>query len=138
VYEDDTFWSPSWATYTGTMTSNLWDMGRWATALGTGSLLSARSRARQFAPDTVGLGRLSSKFYYGFGGAVANGWILAGAPGLEGYSGVVAYLPARALAVVVFTTANSNAPEDIQFGPAIFNRVGALLDPSHPPGFPAG
>jgi D-alanyl-D-alanine carboxypeptidase len=56
VYEDDTFWSPSWATYTGDMTSNLWDMGRWARAAGTGSVLSASSHARQWAPDAVGLG----------------------------------------------------------------------------------
>ncbi|MGH9080169.1 MAG: serine hydrolase domain-containing protein [Acidimicrobiales bacterium] len=138
VWEDDTFWSPSWATYTGNMTSDLSDMGRWAKTVGTGVLLSAKSRARQFAPDTVGLGHLTSTFYYGLGGAVANGWILGGAPGLEGYTGLVSYLPAKKLAVVIFTTSTPQSPAGVQYAPAIFNRVGAQLAPSSPPNFPAG
>lgn len=135
-YEDDTFWSPSWATYTGNMTSTLDDMGRWARAVGTGSLLSKSGHAQQFAPVTVGLGPLKTSFYYGMGGAVSNGWIIAGAPGLEGFTGAVAYLPSKRLSVVIFTTANANAPDNVQFAPAIFNKVGALLAPETPPGFP--
>lgn len=46
VWEDDTFWSPTWATYTGSMTSTLADVRTWASAVGTGSLLSERSHAR--------------------------------------------------------------------------------------------
>lgn len=136
VWEDDTFWNPSWATYTGNMTSDLDDIGRWATAVGTGSLLSARSRARQFAPATVGLGPLTAKFYYGLGGAVTNGWILGGAPGLEGYSGIVSYLPAKKLSIVIFTTTTAQSPSGVSFASAIFNRVGALLDPATPPNLP--
>jgi D-alanyl-D-alanine carboxypeptidase len=135
-YEDDTFWSPSWATYTGNMTSTLSDMGQWARAVGTGSLLSKKSHATQFAPVTVGLGPLTSSFYYGMGGAVANGWIIAGAPGLEGFTGAVTYLPSKGLAVVVFTTANANAPDNVQFAPAIFTKIGAFLAPDSPPKFP--
>jgi D-alanyl-D-alanine carboxypeptidase len=137
VYEDDTFWSPSWATYTGNMTSTLDDVGRWAQAVGTGSLLSKKLRETQFAPTTVGLGPLTSSFYYGMGGAVTNGWIIAGAPGLEGFTGAVAYLPSKELAVVIFTTANANAPDGVQFAPAIFNEVGAFLAPNSAPKFPA-
>jgi D-alanyl-D-alanine carboxypeptidase len=136
-YEDDTFWSPSWATYTGNMTSTLGDMGRWARAVGTGSLLSKKLHAAQFAPVTVGLGHLTSSFYYGMGGAVTNGWIIAGAPGLEGFTGAVAYLPSKGLAVVIFTTANADAPDDVQFAPAIFNKVGAFLAPNSAPAFPS-
>jgi hypothetical protein len=116
----------------------LGDMGRWAQAVGTGSLLSKASHATQFAPVTAGLGPLTSSFYYGMGGAVANGWVIAGAPGLEGFTGAVAYLPSKGLAVVIFTTANANAPDNVQFAPAIFNEVGALLAPRSPPNFPAG
>src|SRR5262249_6426656 len=93
IWEDCTFWSPSWDPSTGNMTSNLSDRRKWAAAVGTGSLLSKNSHARQFAPNTVGLGRLTDKFYYGLGAAVTNGWLLAGAPGLLGYTGIVAYLP---------------------------------------------
>ena len=133
VYEDDTFWSPSWATYTGDMTSNLSDMGRWARAVGTGSLLSTRSHDRQISRGTIGLGPITAKFYYGLAVALDNGWVVAGAPGLEGFSGSVTYLPKKRLTVVIFTTANANAPAGVQFAPAIFKRVGALLAPASAP-----
>jgi CubicO group peptidase (beta-lactamase class C family) len=136
VYEDDTFWSPSWTTYAGNMTSNLWDTGRWARAVGTGSLLSARLHTRQVARGKPRVPPLTSKLNYGFGVANTNGWTIAGAPGLEGFSGAVGYLPKKKLTVVIFTTAKSNAPAGVQFGPTIFNRVGALLDPSSPPALP--
>jgi D-alanyl-D-alanine carboxypeptidase len=104
--QDSTFWSISWAPNNGDMTSDLSDLGHWAKTLGTGALLSAKSRARQFAPGTVGLGPFTTpKLYYGLGGLVANKWILA-EPGLIGYTGTVAYLPAQKLSVVIFTTAN--------------------------------
>lgn len=133
VYEDDTFWSPSWATYTGDMTSNLWDMGRWARAVGTGSLLSTRSHERQISRHTIGLGPLTATFYYGLAVAVNNSWIVAGAPGLEGFTGSVAYLPRKRLTVVFFTTAKATAPAGVGFASAIFQRVGALLAPGSAP-----
>jgi hypothetical protein len=64
---------------------------------------------------------------------VANSWIVSGAPGLEGFTGTVSYLPKRKLTVVIFTTSNANAPAGVQFASAIFKRVGALLAPSSPP-----
>jgi CubicO group peptidase (beta-lactamase class C family) len=134
-YEDSTFWSISWAPNNGDMTSDLSDLGVWAQALGKGSLLSASSHARQFAPDAVGLGPLTSRFYYGLGGAVSNGWYLA-EPGLIGYTGLVSYQPAKKISVVIFTTANPNAPAGGQYAAAIFNHVGSLLDPSSPPDIP--
>jgi D-alanyl-D-alanine carboxypeptidase len=138
VYEDATFWSPSWATYTGNMTSNLADLGRWARAVGRGTLLSPRSHARQFAPDSVGLGSLTPDFYYALGSAVANGWLLGGAPGLMGYTGIVSYLPSRRIAVVVFTTSGPDTPPGVHYAGAIFNRVGEILAPSAAPNYPAG
>lgn len=138
MYEDATFWNPSWATYTGNMTSNLADMGRWARAVGTGTVLSPQSHARQFAPDSAGLGHLTSTFYYGLGGAVANGWILGGAPGLMGITGIVSYLPSTQTAIVVFTTASPDTPPGVHYAGAIFNRVGQILAPSTPPNYPAG
>jgi D-alanyl-D-alanine carboxypeptidase len=111
-------------------------LGHWAKALGTGSLLSRSSHARQFAPATVGLGPLTSKIYYGLGGLVANGWDLA-EPGLIGYTGLVSYLPAKKLSVVIFTTANPNAPLGGQYAASIFNHVGALVEPSSPPDLPS-
>lgn len=138
VWEDDTFWSPTWATYTGNMTSKLSDLRTWAAAVGTGSLLSKRSHARQIAPKTVGLGRLTHKFFYGLGVAVTNTWVLAGAPGLLGYEGIVAYLPRTNTAVVIVTTTGPHSPPGTHYAGAIFNAIGKILAPATPPDFPAG
>jgi D-alanyl-D-alanine carboxypeptidase len=100
-YEDSTHWSSSWDPYTGNMISTLGDMGRWARALGSGSLLSPQSHALQIGPQNVGLGPLTASMYYAMGVGVSNGWI-AGNPQLTGYNGVVSYLPAKRTAVVVF------------------------------------
>ncbi len=137
VWEDDTFWSPTWATYTGNMTSRLSDLGAWARTVGTGSLLSKRSHARQIAPKTVGLGPNTQAFYYGLAVAVANKWVIAGAPGLLGYTGIVAYLPRTKTSVVIFTTTGPHSPPGTHYAGAIFNAVGKLLAPASPPGFPA-
>jgi hypothetical protein len=112
---------------------NLVGPGALDKSLGTGSVLSASSQRRQIAPDTAGLGPLTKKFYYGLGVAVGNHWIIGGAPGLEGFSGAVAYLPEKKLSVVIFTTAKAKAPSGVEFAPAIWKRVGALLAPSYPP-----
>lgn len=138
MYEDSTFWNPSWATYTGNMTSNLADLGRWARAAGTGAVLSPESYARQFAPASVGLGPLKPDFYYALGSAVANGWLLGGAPGLMGYTGIVSYLPSQQISIVVFATTGPNTPSGVHYAGAIFNRVGKILAPSAPPNYPAG
>jgi D-alanyl-D-alanine carboxypeptidase len=138
VWEDATFWSPTWATYTGNMTSKLSDLRKWASAVGTGPLLSKRSHARQIAPKTAGLGRLTKAFFYGLGVAVANKWVLAGAPGLLGYTGIVAYLPAKRTTVVIFTTTGAHSPPGTHYAGAIFNAIGKILSPASPPDFPAG
>jgi D-alanyl-D-alanine carboxypeptidase len=138
VWEDATFWNPSWATYTGNMTSTLSDLRRWAIAVGTGSLLSKRSHARQIAPKTVGLARFTKRFFYGLGVAVANKWVLAGAPGLLGYTGIVAYFPPTKTTVVAFTTTGRRSPPGTHYAGAIFNAVGRILAPGAPPTYPAG
>jgi len=134
-YEDTTSWSPSWARYTGDMTSTLGDMGRWARALGAGSLLSARSHALQVGPQNVGLGPLTPNRYYAMGLAVSNGWIAVN-PQLIGYNGVVSYLPSKRIAVVVFTTQGPKANPSVAYASAIYNRIGTLLAPMRPPNLP--
>jgi CubicO group peptidase (beta-lactamase class C family) len=134
--QDSTFWSISWAPNNGDMTSNLSDLAHWAKTMGTGRLLSPKSRALQFAPSTVGLGPFTPKIYYGLGGLVANKWILA-EPGLIGYTGTVANLPAQKLSIVIFTTANPDAPSGGQYALSIFNHVASTLAPSSPPDLPS-
>jgi D-alanyl-D-alanine carboxypeptidase len=134
-YEDSTHWSPTWATYTGNMISTLGDLGRWARALGTGSLLSPQSHALQIGPQNVGLGPLTASFYYAMGFGVTNGWIATN-PQLTGYNGVVSYLPSKRTAVVVFTTQGPKGKPSVAYASAIYNRLGALLAPEQPPSLP--
>jgi D-alanyl-D-alanine carboxypeptidase len=114
------------------MTSTLGDMGRWARALGTGSLLSPASHALQIGPQNVGLGPLTPDRYYAMGVAVSNGWIVAN-PQLMGYNGVVSYLPSKRIAVVVFTTQGPKGNPLLAYASGIYNRIGRLLAPEQPP-----
>jgi D-alanyl-D-alanine carboxypeptidase len=102
-YEDTISWSPTWVTYAANMTSTLGDMGKWARALGAGSLLSPASHALQIGRQNVGLGPLTPSLYYAMGFGVTNGWIATN-PQLMGYNGVVSYLPSKNIAAVVFVT----------------------------------
>jgi len=76
VYEESTYWTGSWIPGVVDVTSTAGDMGKWAKALATGTLVSKRSYARQFAPTTAGLGPLTKRFYYTFGSAVSRGWVI--------------------------------------------------------------
>jgi D-alanyl-D-alanine carboxypeptidase len=135
-YVDSTSWSPSWAPRNGNMISTLGDMGRWARALGTGSLLSSQSHALQIGPQNVGLGPLTAGMYYAMGFGVSNGWLVAN-PQLMGYNGVVSYLPSKRAAVVVFTTQGPKGKPSVAYASAIYNRLGRLLAPDQPPRVPA-
>jgi D-alanyl-D-alanine carboxypeptidase len=135
-YEDSTYWSSSWDPYTGNMISTLGDLGRWARALGSGSLLSPQSHALQIGPQNVGLGPLTASMYYAMGVGVVNGWVVAN-PQLTGYNGIVSYLPAKRTAVVVFVTQGPKGKPSVAYASAIYNRLGALLAPEQPPNVPA-
>jgi D-alanyl-D-alanine carboxypeptidase len=134
-YEDSTYWSPSWVPRVGNMISTLGDMGRWARALGTGSLLSPQSHALQIGPQNVGLGPLTASMYYAMGFGVSNGWIAAN-PQVPGYNGVVSYLPSKRTAVVVFVTQGPKGKPTVAYASAIYNRLGAVLAPEQPPDLP--
>ena len=135
-WEDATFWSPSWATHTGNMTSTLADLGRWASALGTGSLLTKASHTVQITPDPDGLGQVTDGLTYVFGTGISSDWVFA-APGLLGITGIVANLPAEDLSVVIFTSSSPTTPTGTHYAGAIFNEVGRILAPDHAPQYPA-
>jgi D-alanyl-D-alanine carboxypeptidase len=135
VWEDVTYWNPSWAPSTGNAISNVSDLGRWATALGTGALISKSSRAAQVAPKTVGLGPLTKDFWYGLGVGVSHGWIFS-APGLLGETGIVASLPSQGLTIVVYTTSGQHTPEGTHYAGAMFEALAKVLSPGNVPTFP--
>jgi D-alanyl-D-alanine carboxypeptidase len=131
-YEESTFWNPSLFGLNGSMTSSLFDMGRWAVIMGTGSVLSRASHRLQVGPENVGLGKLTPNFYYGMGTAVSKHWILV-EPRLFGYSGVVAYFPQKKLAVVAFATIGPQGNLAVHNGIDALLRIARILTPKSVP-----
>ena len=132
AYEDATFWSPSWTIGAGTvMSGTIADVTRSARAVGTGALLSAASSRERFAPDAAGLGVLAPGIRFGLGVIVANGWRLQN-PMLNGYTGIMAYLPSRRISLGIVTTSLPRSGDsEAAFATLLFNRLARYLTPAH-------
>ncbi len=133
-YEDATFWSPSWTLGAGqVMTATIGNVARTARAIGTGALISRRARRQQVAPTTVGLPGMRRRLYYGLGLVVANRWRVQN-PVLNGYTGVMAYLPSQRLSIAITATTRKRSSSDGRnYSALLFSRIGAYLAPDHPP-----
>ncbi|MEW6277597.1 MAG: serine hydrolase domain-containing protein [Candidatus Eremiobacterota bacterium] len=103
VYEDATYFNPSWAGATGALTSNLHDLGRWGPIFGTGKLLQPESFREMTAPTSVGMGRNRPDLYFAYGFVVSNGWFVQN-PSMNGYNGAFAYHPTHGVTLVVECT----------------------------------
>ena len=130
VYEDATFWNPSWAGGSGILYSSLDDLGTWGPVFGKGRLLRESSfRELTRRPDAA----LRSDLYFATGFVVANGWFLQN-PMINGYTGTMGYLSDLDLTLVVFA---SQPPTPKVEHPAfeIFKKLVLELAPSHPINF---
>jgi CubicO group peptidase (beta-lactamase class C family) len=136
VYEDSTTWSPSWTIGSGTIaTSTIDDIATAAPAIFSGSLLSRKSRRQMVAPYTAGLPPFSDSTYFGLGLIVGNGWRLQN-PSLNGYSGVLAYLPEGKVTIALTTTnTEAAAMAEKNFNQQTFARIAEYLTPGHPSPF---
>jgi D-alanyl-D-alanine carboxypeptidase len=130
-YEDSTYFDPSWALFSGTITSDLHDVAVFQRALGTHSLLSQSGLAQQLATVNVGSGPMTKQFYYGLGVIVADGWILQHAR-VSGYDVVMAYLPVRDLTIVVSTALGPRSTAKGGYSATVFKDAVKLLAPERP------
>ena len=129
VYEDSTFWNPSWTLARGSvMTSTIRDVARSARVMGSGRLLSERSYAEFTAPDTAGLEPWGSDLYYGLGIVSNNSW-LTQAPAFAGYFGAMGYLPSREISIAVASTKREAAEPDPNVSNVIMRRISAYMAP---------
>lgn len=131
VYEDSTYFDPSWALFSGTITSDLHDVAVFQRALGTGSLLSKAGFAAQLSSINAGSGPMTKQLYYGLGVIVANTWILQHAR-VSGYDVVMAYLPSRDLTIVVSTALGVPSTAKSGYSASIFKDAAHALAPEHP------
>lgn len=129
VWEEATFWNPSWTSFAGGWGSTQDDLRKLIEGVGTGKLLSKKSHEAQLAPSSVGLGTSTAERYYGMGVSVVNDWLLT-APGLQGYHGSVGYLPDQKLTVVIYFT---TTPEyDVtDRSTLLFEPLSAILAPDN-------
>jgi CubicO group peptidase (beta-lactamase class C family) len=135
VWEDPTYWDPSWTWYAGGVRSNQPELLKFLRALGTGTLLSKESHERQLAKPAVWG---DSERYFALGVPVVNGWIFTN-PSLEGYSGGVAYLPEKKLSVIVYTTRTQRTDPDAATATTIVAGITKVLTPDQAiPENPAG
>ncbi len=124
IYEDATFWNPSWTGDSGPLYSNLNDLGRWARVFGKGELLKPDSFA-ELISRPEGINRPDLYFASGF--VVANGWYLQN-PSFNGYSGAFGYLPSKELTIIIYTTQSQDPESDAQAF-QIFKELAEMITP---------
>ncbi|HET7446202.1 MAG TPA: serine hydrolase domain-containing protein [Solirubrobacterales bacterium] len=134
IYEDDTFWSPSWSIGAGTvMTATMGDTVRGFRAMARGALISKQANRERISPAyTSHLEPFSPSLYYGLGITVQkNGWQLQN-PFIDGYTGIAAYLPAQDLSLGVVTTQlPQSSANGVSYATALFSRLTEYLSPKH-------
>jgi len=133
IFEDSTYWNPSWGSATGALTSNLHDLGRWGPMFGQGRLVSQASFAEMTAPTSVGKGNNWPDAYFAYGFAVTNGWYVQN-PDMNGYSGAFAHNPTHGITLVVEATKNANPAID-PAGIHILREVIKCVTPGSPLAF---
>lgn len=133
VYEDATFWSPSWTSTSGSTTSTIHELGTWANAWMEGRLLTPQSTQQLRAPDNVGKGNNKSNLYFAMGFVVANHWLIQN-PSFGGYSGIFAVLPEKHMVFIAFNTLKATKNEDSpHFGTALWQYLAPKLAPEYVP-----
>ncbi|MEU4729037.1 serine hydrolase domain-containing protein [Streptomyces sp. NPDC023588] len=100
VFEDATYWSPSWTVAEGAvMTGTLEDMAKSFAAIGEGKLLTPESHKLQLTPVV----KVNGNTGFALGLPVQNTWIIQN-PSFAGYAGTVAYLPSKKIAIATVAT----------------------------------
>jgi D-alanyl-D-alanine carboxypeptidase len=131
VYEDATFWSPSWTSSTGAMVSTIEELGAWGNAWMHGILLTENSTQQLRAPKTVGKGKNKNKLYFAMGFGVANHWLMQN-PSFGGYSGIFAVLPEENIVLIAYNTLNENANTNTNYSMALWEKLAPDLAPDYP------
>lgn len=136
TYENSTGWSPSPTINGGvTMTSTIGDVAKTARAIGTGQLISKKSRREMFAPVPTPhpFPAFNESLFYGLGIILSYGWQIE-SPQLFGYAGVMGYLPSRKLTVALATTLGPTAAtQPVSFNQKLFIELAQYLTPGRPP-----
>lgn len=154
VFEDSTFWNPSWTLPEGAVqVSTIDDMARsFDMLLGKTGFLPEALRKEMLAPALVGFGQplegcrtchtMTTDFYYGLGVALSGDWAFQ-PPRFGGYTAMVATLPENAapdnrrVTIAVSVTVRENtysdwSGEQANLADAFARQLSAVLVPGEP------
>ncbi len=149
-YEESTYWNPSWTITPGAIqTTNIYDMEASAAGLGAGKLLSKESYEKFTSTDLRGKARklpgcatcmeMTESYTYGMGIVISGDWLLQN-PMFAGEAGVMAYLPAKKIAIAVAVTYQPEAFDDQgnyrNEADILFRRIAKVLAPDDAPPMP--
>lgn len=149
-YEESTYWNPSWTiTHGAIQTTNIYDMETSARGLGAGTLLSKDSYDEFRSTGLRGKTRalpgcstcmaMTDGYTYGMGIVITGDWLMQN-PLFAGEAGVMAYLPAKKIAIAVAVTYQPEAFDDQgdyrNAADTLFRRVAAELAPDDAPPVP--
>jgi len=129
IFEDSTYWNPSWTSYSGSMAATMADVAEIGHAIVNSRLFSEDSLQEMIAPTTAGMGRLSTQNYYGLGiGVVRNQtWMLQN-PNFGGYQGVMAMSLTNEYVVAVFATLGKDSDPATHHGMKLFEVIRSQLE----------
>jgi CubicO group peptidase (beta-lactamase class C family) len=134
VYEDDTFWSPSWSIGAGTvMAATMADTVHGFRDMARGDLISRQANRERISPtNTENLKPFSPSLFYGLGLTVSStGWQFQN-PFIDGYTGVAAYLPAQDLSLGIVTTQLPQSSNNgVGNASILFTELTDYLSPEH-------
>lgn len=131
IYEDATFWSPSWTAGSGGVNATIQDLGKWANAWMNSALITEESTKILRAASTVGLGQNTKDKYFAMGFGSLNHWLIQN-PRFGGYSGVFAVLPEKKIVFIAFNTLNPYRKEPGNISFSLWQHLATILAPEYP------
>ncbi|MFN8025767.1 MAG: serine hydrolase domain-containing protein [Acidimicrobiia bacterium] len=131
VWEEATFWNPTWTAWAGGAGTTQDDAHTWIEAVASGKLLSKAGHEAQLGPATAGLGSNTEARYYAMGIAVVNGWVFTN-PALQGYRGAIGTLPDQKLTIVVYNTLSPKSDPEKRQATLLFQELSKAFAPDQP------
>lgn len=130
IYEDATYWSPSWAGSSGPVYSTIKDIGKWSHKFGTGALLTPASYKVLITPFEGAAPPLDPPrpgLNLGSGFVISNGWFSTN-PNFNGYYGGYGYLPSKEITIAFYCTqSETSSPDNFAF--QLFKKLAARVAP---------
>lgn len=128
VFEDATYWNPSWTSYSGSLAATVSDVAEIGNAIVSMQLFSESSLQEMIADTTAGLGPLSEERFYGLGIGVLDQqtWMMQN-PNFGGYQGVMAMNLTNDLVISVFTTLGKESDPNTHHGMKLFDVIRAEI-----------